>query len=97
MSADAAEQTLKCFANIEGALAAVGAELADVVRSRVFIGNPADAAAVMARVAEKFAGINPASTVLCTPLGGPDYKVEIEVTAYKGAGRAAVNSIRITL
>jgi enamine deaminase RidA (YjgF/YER057c/UK114 family) len=97
MSTDAVEQAKQCLRNIEGALAAVGATLADVVRSRVVIPNVADAPAVMAFIGEKFRGIDPASTVTCPPLGGPDYKVEIEVTAYKGVGAAGSEYLRISL
>lgn len=97
MSSDPVEQARQAFRNIEGALASVGATLADVVRSRVVIPNPADAPAVMAFVGEKFRGIDPCSTVTCPPLGGPDYKVEIEVTAYKGVGAAKTEYVKISL
>lgn len=97
MSTDAVEQTKQCFANIEGALASVDATLADVVRSRVVIPYREDAAAVMALVGEKFRGIDPASTVTCSPLGAPDFRVEIEVTAYKGAGKANQERIQVEL
>jgi enamine deaminase RidA (YjgF/YER057c/UK114 family) len=94
---DVTEQTRQVFANIEGALAAVGASLADVVASRVFIQNPADTHTVMTTVGEKFRGINPASTVTCPPLGSTIYKVEIEVTAYRGASSAAVEELTVSL
>lgn len=97
ISKDPVEQAKRCLHNIEGALAAVGASLADVVNSRVVIPNPADAPAVMAYVGEKFRGIDPARTVTCPPLGGPDYLVEIEVTAYRGAGAAEVETITVGL
>ncbi|MNW09554.1 Endoribonuclease L-PSP [compost metagenome] len=83
------------FANIEAALASVDATLADVVCSRVFIQNPEDVATVMTIVGEKFRGVDPASTVTCPPLGSTVYKVELEVTAYRGASRA--DTSRITL
>ncbi len=94
---DVSEQTLQVFANIEQALAAVDATLADVVCSRVFIQQPADVPTVMALIGEKFRGINPASTVTCPPLGSTVYKVEIEVTAYRGASRAAVETVTVAL
>lgn len=94
---DVLEQTRQVFANIEAALAAVDASLADVVASRVFIQEPTDTPAVMGLVGEKFRGINPASTVTCPPLGSTVYKVEIEVTAYRGAGRAETEERRISL
>ena len=94
---DVIEQTVQVFANIEAALASVGASLADVVASRVFIQNPEDTPSVMTMVGEKFRGINPASTVTCPPLGSTVYKVEIEVTAFKGASVADVEEIKISL
>ncbi|MGN6668783.1 MAG: Rid family hydrolase [Trinickia sp.] len=94
---DVIEQTQQVFANIEAALAAADASLADVVASRVFIQNPNDTHAVMVKVGEKFRGIDPASTVICPPLGSTVYKVEIEVTAYRGASRADVERRTVTL
>lgn len=94
---DVGEQTLQVFANIEAALAAVDARLADVVASRVFIQDPADTHKVMTIVGEKFRGIDPASTVTCPPLGSTVYKVEIEVTAYRGASTADVEKVTISL
>lgn len=90
ISEDIREQTLQVFANIERALAAADASLADVVMSRVFIQNPEDSAVVLAVLGEKYRGINPATTITSPPLGAAEYKVEIEVTAYRGAGSAAV-------
>lgn len=86
---DVTEQAHQMFANVERALASIGAGLADVVVSRVFIQNPADTMAVMTVVGAKFRGIDPASTVTCPPLGSTVYKVEIKVTAFRGAGQAA--------
>lgn len=94
---DITAQTLQVFANIEQALAAVGASLGDVIASRVFIQDPADTHTVMTIVGEKFRGINPASTVTCPPLGSTVYKIEIEVTAYRGAAQAEVEEINLAL
>lgn len=92
---DLAEQTHQVFANIEAALAAVDSSLADVVCSRVFIQDPKDVATVMTIVGEKFRGVDPASTVTCPPLGSTVYKVELEVTAYRGAVNAEVSKITL--
>jgi len=92
---DALEQTHQVFSNIEAALAAVDSSLADVVFSRVFIQDPADVHAVMQLIGEKFRGINPATTVTCPPLGSTVYKMELEVTAYRGASQADVEEIII--
>ncbi|MBL4764721.1 MAG: RidA family protein [Colwellia sp.] len=92
---DVIEQTEQVFNNIERALAAVDATLADVIVSRVFIQDPAHIHDVMAYIGTKFKGINPASTATCPPLGSTTYKVEIEVTAYRGASTADVEEITI--
>lgn len=93
---DVIEQLHQVFANIERALAAVEASLADVVFSRVFIQNPDDVPAVMDVIGGKFRGINPATTVTCPPLGSTVYKVELEVTAYRGAAQAHVEEITVS-
>ncbi len=90
-------QTHQVFANIAGALAAVEASLADVISVRVFIQEPADTPKVMEIFGEKFRGVDPALTVTCPPLGSSVYKVEIEVTAYRGASRAQTDRLSITL
>ncbi len=97
MPEDAAGQAEQMFRNIEGALAAMGSSLADVVRARVAVPNPADMAAVAAIFAKKFQGIDPVGTFTCTPLAGPEYKVEMEVTAYRGAGAAATKRLSVVL
>ncbi len=85
---DVIEQAEQVFQNIERALAAVDASLADVVCSRVFIQDPADVAKVMDFIGTRFRGIDPACTATCPPLGSTVYKVELEVTAYRGASKA---------
>ncbi|SIQ51067.1 RidA family protein [Marinobacterium stanieri] len=92
---DVIEQTEQVFKNIERALAAVDSSLADVVMSRVFIQNPEDTPKVMEFIGTKFRGVNPATTVTCPPLGSTVYKVELEVTAYRGAADADVEEITI--
>ncbi|MEG3753491.1 Rid family hydrolase [Psychromonas arctica] len=92
---DLIEQTEQVFSNIEKALKAVDASLQDVVMSRVFIQNPADTHQVMEYIGSKFKGVNPATTVTNPPLGSQAYKVELEVTAYRGAGNATVQQISI--
>ncbi|ENU7524449.1 TPA: Rid family hydrolase [Klebsiella pneumoniae] len=95
--ADVSQQTLQVFANIEAALAAIDTSLKDVVFSRVFIQDPNDVPIVMAIIGDKFRGINPATTVTCPPLGSTVYKVELEVTAYRGASRANVQELTVAL
>lgn len=94
---DLIEQTRQVFANIEAALAAVDSSLADVVFSRVYVQDPKDVEAVMGIVGARFRGIDPATTVTCPPLGSTVYKVELEVTAFRGAANAHVQRINLAL
>lgn len=97
MPADARGQAEQMFRNVSGALAAMGSGLGDVVRARVSVPDPGDMPAVMDVFASVFAGVDPVGTFTCTPLAGPEYKVEIEVTAYRGAGTAAVRRVGVVL
>ncbi|MDY6946764.1 MAG: Rid family hydrolase [Pseudomonadota bacterium] len=97
ISEDLTEQTLQVLANIEAALAAVDASLADVVAARVFVQFPHEVETIMAAYAQKMRGINPTLTMTCPPLGSTEYRVEIEVTAYRGAARATVKEIKLNL
>ena len=94
---DVLEQTHQVFSNVEAALQQVGSSLADVVMSRVFIQDPADTQAVMTLIGEKFRGVDPATTVTCPPLGSTIYKMELEVTAYRGASKADIETRTVTL
>lgn len=94
-SDDPIAQTEQVFKTIEKALAAVNSSLADVVMSRVFIQQPEHTAAVMEFIGTKFRGIDPATTVTCPPLGSSDYLVELEVTAYRGASKGEIQTIRL--
>lgn len=95
--ADLAEQTNQVLDNIAAALASVDACLADVVAARVFVQFPDDVMTIMTAYGERMRGINPTLTMTCPPLGSAEYKVEIEVTAWRGASKADVKEIQITL
>lgn len=92
---DIFEQVDQVFNNIERALAAVDATLADVVQSRVFIQNREDIHKVMTHIGTKYRGIDPTNTATCPPLGSDSYQVEVEVTAYRGASNADVNYLHL--
>ena len=94
---DVNQQTEQVIANIERALGEVGASLGDVVASRIFIQDPADVPAVMAKVGERFRGVDPAMTLTCPPLSSNVYKVEIEVTAFRGASKGQVETRRLSI
>lgn len=96
-SDDPVEQAKQTLRNLEHALAQVGSNFSDVVRRTVRIPNRENLFPIMECVGAAFKGIDPASTVTCTPLGSDDYKLEIELIAYKGAGSQKQTRIRSKL
>jgi enamine deaminase RidA (YjgF/YER057c/UK114 family) len=79
---DAAAQARAALAIIEGALGEAGFGLEDVVRTRLYITDPADAAAVVAVHGEVFKHVRPAATlVVVARLIEPTLLVEIEADA----------------
>lgn len=95
--ANLADQTNQVLDNIAAALAAVDACLEDVVAAWVFVQFPKDVLAVMTAYGARMRGINPTLTMTCPPLGAAEYKVEIEVTAWRGASKGAVRELQISL
>ena len=84
-SGDAAAQARRCFAIIVRAIEELGGVAADVVRTRMFITDPADADAVGAVHGEIFDVIRPASTmVVVAALLRPEWRIEIEAEALVG-------------
>jgi len=79
---DATGQARATLAIIERALADGGFGLTDVVRTRMFITDAADATAVVAVHGEVFGAIRPAATlVVVAALIHPSLRVEIEAEA----------------
>ena len=79
---DAAAQARAALAIIERALTDAGFELVDVVRTRMYVTDRADADAVARVHGEVFGDIRPASTlVVVTGLIEPELLVEIEAEA----------------
>jgi enamine deaminase RidA (YjgF/YER057c/UK114 family) len=82
---DVAAQARATIAIIERALIEAGFGLPDVVRTRMFIVDPADADAVVAVHGEVFGDIRPAATmVVVSRLIDPSLLIEIEADARKG-------------
>lgn len=75
-------QMLRCARIAEEAIVALGGSLDDVVRTRMFIVDPADADEVGRAHNEVFGPAEPAATmVVVAGLLDPTWKVEIEVEA----------------
>ncbi|HET7744541.1 MAG TPA: RidA family protein [Gaiellaceae bacterium] len=78
---DAYEQTRLCLEIIGEALERAGSSLEDVVRTRVFVTDPAHFDGVSQAHGEAFREIRPANTTVVTALLDSAWKVEIEVEA----------------
>lgn len=79
---DAGVQAARCLTIIGEALAALGGSAADVVRTRMFITDPADADLVGRAHGAVFGNIRPAATmVVVSALLRPEWKIEIEAEA----------------
>ncbi|MFQ3584439.1 MAG: RidA family protein [Cyanobacteriota bacterium] len=75
-------QTRFILSKIERALKQVGAELTDVVRTRIYVTNMAYFEGVGRAHGEVFGEIRPASTMVqVSALASPEFWVEIEVSA----------------
>ncbi len=75
-------QARRCLDIVLEALAALGATAGDVVRTRMYVVDPADAAAVARAHAEVFGAARPAATMLAVAaLLDPRWRVEIEAEA----------------
>lgn len=80
---DAYAQAVFIFRRIEAALADVGASLADVVRTRMFVTDISRWQEIGRAHGEFFAGVNPAATMVeVRRLINPEHLVEIEIDAF---------------
>ena len=77
-------QTHFIIDKIEGALQTLGAQLEDVVRTRIYVRNLDDWEPVARVHGQRFANILPANTLVQAELVGNDYLVEIEAEARCG-------------
>ena len=82
---DAAAQTRRCLAIILTAIKELGGSAAGVVRTRMFITDPADADTIGAVHGEVLGTIRPAATmVVVSALLRPEWRIEIEAEALVG-------------
>lgn len=82
---DAGIQAARCLTIIDESLTALGGRIEDVVRTRMFITDPADADIVGRAHGAVFGDIRPAATmVVVSALIRPEWKVEIEADAIIG-------------
>ena len=85
---DAGAQAERCFALIVAAIEKLGGQAEDVVRTRMYLTDAADADAVGAAHGRWFGDVRPASTMLVVAgLLRPEWRVEIEAEAVVEAGR----------
>jgi enamine deaminase RidA (YjgF/YER057c/UK114 family) len=79
---DAGVQAERCFVLIERAIAALGGTMADVVRTRMLITDPADAVAIGDVHGRWMQAARPAATMaVVAALLRPEWRVEIEAEA----------------
>ena len=83
-----AAQTRFILDKIEAAIGELGADLADVVRTRIYVKNIEDWEPVARVHGDRFSHIRPANTLVQARLVGDEYLVEIEAEAMIGAGDA---------
>ena len=77
-------QAANALATIERALTEAGFSLHDVVRTVIHLPDPADQPRIATILRAAFGTVRPANTTVCSPLLNPAWKIEIEVTAYRG-------------
>lgn len=88
--ADVRVQAARCIEIISDSLERLGSGLAEVVRTRMFLVDVADADAVSEAHAEAFGKTRPAATmVVIAGLLDPRWRVEIEAEAVIGSGSEA--------
>jgi len=79
------EQAEQCFRNIERALLEAGSGLSDVVRVRYILPRVEDFEPCWPVLRKYLGAVRPAATMIEAGLSDPRMKIEIEVTARKGA------------
>lgn len=78
---DPAAQMHFIIDKVEGAIRSLGGSLEDVVRTRIFVQRASDWEAISRAHGQRFAGIQPANTLVQATLIGDGYFVEMETDA----------------
>ena len=86
---DVVQQTHQCFSNISAALAQADASLDDVIRVRYLLTDSSLFDQVAPVFGHYFVHARPAATAMVVGLIDPRMKIEIEVTARRGASSGA--------
>lgn len=87
IAVDIVAQVEQCFLNIEAALKQAGAGLKDVVRVTYVLPDGELFAQCWPVLRKYFGEVRPAAMMISAGLADPRMKIEIEVTALKGAGK----------
>ncbi|KAM0258201.1 hypothetical protein ACHAQJ_003969 [Trichoderma viride] len=89
ISEDVFEQAEQTMANIDKALREAGSSMSEVVRVRYILPDRIDFPSVTPVLRKWFGDVRPAATMVQAKLMLDEMKIEIEVTAKKGAGIAS--------
>lgn len=84
MPPDPAAQAANALVNVARALEQAGFAMADIVRTVIYLADPADHARIGPALREALGDVRPANTTVVTALVRPEMRVEIEVTAFRG-------------
>jgi enamine deaminase RidA (YjgF/YER057c/UK114 family) len=83
--ADTVSQTHNAFETIAWALAEAGSSMAEVVRGRIVISDPAEEPLLVPVIAQYLKPVRPALTMTVGLLLDSRLKIEIDVTALRGS------------
>ncbi|MCC6916540.1 RidA family protein [Nitrosomonas sp.] len=86
ISDDLLEQAEQCFRNIEAALNQAGSGMKDVVRVTYVFPETGDFEKCWPVMRKYLGDVRPSAMMLNAGLSDPRMKIEIQVTAYRGAG-----------
>jgi len=86
ISDDLLEQAEQCFRNIEAALDQAGSSMKEVVRVTYVFPQAEDFEKCWPVMRKYLRDVRPSAMMLTAGLSDPRMKIEIQVTAYRGAG-----------